>query len=304
MVITPSSRIYIAGCGGMLGDAVYKEFSDAHVKATDINLCEPWLSRGDVRDPRGMRESIEAFKPDAIINLAAHTDLEHCEREQEDAWLTNAFGAENLGSIAQGLGIPYVYISTAGIFGGEKEFYNDFDAPNPLSIYAKSKYYGEQYALRSVSKHYVFRAGWMMGGGPAKDKKFVNKIFKQIAAGRKTLEVVDDKLGTPTYTVDFARGIRRLLESGQYGLYNQVCGGSGSRYDVAVEFVRLLGLERTVSVERVSSERFQREYFAQRPASESLVNMKLNQRGLNVMRDWRECLKDYAETYRMVLETA
>lgn len=302
MNLSKNTRIYIAGCGGMLGDAVYREFSAiAQVKATDLIASEPWLSMADVRDFDAIRTSIIETEPDVIINLAALTDLERCEREPENAWLTNAFGAENLGLVAESLGVPYVYISTAGIFGGEKDSYNDFDSPNPLSVYAKSKFYAERYTLSTVSKHYVFRAGWMMGGGPAKDKKFVNKIFKQIVSGKRALEVVDDKLGTPTYTVDFARGIRKVLESGHYGLYNQVCGGSGSRYDVAVEFVRLLGLAEKVSVERVPSSRFEKEYFASRPASEKLVNLKLTRRGMNVMRDWKTCLGEYSQAFRDAL---
>ena len=169
--------------------------------------------------------------------------------------------------------------------------------PNPLGSYAKSKYYGECYVRQSVPKHFVVRAGWMMGGGPRKDKKFVNKIYQQLAAGKRTLHVVGDKLGSPTYTVDFARGIHGLLESELYGLYNQVCGGGGSRYDVAVELVRLLGLERTVAVEKVSSEFFAREYFAMRPASEQLVNTKLDARHLNITRDWRVCLAEYVRCF-------
>lgn len=299
MQFTKSTRVYIAGCGGMLGAAVYRQFSShCEVMATDIDLNEPWLGRADVRNYEEMRQSITAFRPDVIINLAALTDLEYCEREWENAWLTNTLGAENCGLIANQLDVPYVYISTAGIFGGEKEIYTDFDAPNPLGYYAKSKYEGEQWVRRSVQKHFVIRAGWMMGGGPKKDKKFINKLFKQIKAGKKLLHVVDDKLGTPTYTVDFARGIQRLLESELYGLYNQVCGGSCSRFDVAVELIQLLGLEGKVKVEKVSSDFFKEEYFAPRPASEKLVTTKLDARGLNVMRDWKVCLAEYAEVYR------
>jgi dTDP-4-dehydrorhamnose reductase len=138
----------------------------------------------------------------------------------------------------------------------------------------------------------------MMGGGPRKDKKFVNKIFKQIRAGATEIRVVSDKLGTPTYTIDFAAGMHRLLQTEQYGLYNQVCGGSGSRFDVATDFVRLLGLSDRVSVVEVDSSHFATEYFAPRPASEKLVNTKLNARGLNVMRDWRVCLAEYAQEFR------
>lgn len=291
-------RVYIAGCGGMLGEAVYRRFSRiADVKATDIDLNEAWLEYADVRDFSQMRDSVRSFGPDIVINLAALTDLELCEKDPENAWLTNALGAENMGLIAEQLGVPCVYISTAGIFGGEKEYYTDFDTPQPGSIYAKAKYYGEQYVLRNVRKHFVLRAGWMMGGGPKKDKKFINKLYRQIKSGSNVLHVVEDKSGTPTYTVDFAGGIAKVLESNLYGLYNQVCGGSGTRRDVAEEFVRCLGLEEKVRVEPVASDFFAAEYFAHRPASERLVNLKLSARGLNVMRDWKTCLAEYSSVF-------
>ena len=294
MDIDATTRIYIAGCGGMLGEAVYERFARvATVRATDIDVNEPWLTHGDVRDYAAMAKQLDDFRPAVIINLAAMTDLEACERDADRAWATNALGAENLGLLALQHDAVYVYVSTAGIFGGEKEIYTDYDTPDPLSTYGRSKYYAECYVRQSVRKHFVVRAGWMMGGGPRKDKKFVNKVYRQLADGKRTLHVVDDKLGTPTYTVDFAHGIHRLLESDLYGLYNQVCGGSGSRFDVAVELVAQLGLAGSVAIERVPSAFFAGEYFAPRPASEKLVNTKLDARGLNVMRDWRVCLAEY-----------
>lgn len=298
MKLESPTKVYIAGCGGMLGEAVYKLFSvRCQVRATDISVNAPWLSHADLRDHGGMRAEIEKYQPDAIINLGALTDLEVCERDPKNAWDTNAYGAEHLGKLAAERGVPYVCISTAGIFDGAKDYYHDEDLPVPLSEYGKSKYYAEQAIAREVPRHYLLRAGWMMGGGPKKDKKFINKIYKQIAAGSKELRVVDDKLGTPTYTHDFARGIMTLLESGKFGLYNQVGGGDGSRFEVAVEFVRLLGLEGKVSVVRVGSEEFAREYFAPRPRSERLINRRLDSLGLNVMRDWRVCLGEYAREF-------
>ena len=300
MKIDNKARVYVAGCGGMLGDAMYARLKAAGVtiKATDINCVDSWLEYGDVRDFAAIRKSIFDFKPDLIINLAALTDLEFCEKEQENSWLTNGLGAENLGLVANELDVSYVYISTAGIFGGERDLYNDFHAPNPLSVYAQSKYYGEQYVRNSVKKHFVLRAGWMMGGGPAKDKKFINKIYKQICAGSKELFVVDDKLGTPTFTVVFANGLCAIVESEQYGLYNQVCNGAASRFVVAQEFVRLMGLTEKVKVTVVPSDYFKEQYFAPRPASEKLVNLKLNQRGLNRMRDWQVCLEEYTAVFK------
>jgi dTDP-4-dehydrorhamnose reductase len=299
MKVDSSTRVYIAGCGGMLGEAVYQLWSSqCQVKASDIDVNEEWLSYADVRDFESIAESVRSFRPDILINLAALTDLEYCEKNPDNAWLTNALGAENMGLLANELDVPYVYISTAGIFDGLQDVYTDFDAPQPLGYYAKSKAHGEAWVLRSVKRPVVLRAGWMMGGGPRKDKKFINKIFKQISAGQSELFVVSDKLGTPTYTVDFARGMQRVLESDLWGLYNQVCGGSGSRLDVARAFVAELGLDSRVRVTEVSSEHFKTEYFAPRPASEKLVNLKLDARKINVMRDWRVCLREYAKRYK------
>jgi len=298
MKIEKTTRIYIAGAGGMLGQAVHSRLSAiADVKATDIDINEAWLSYADVRDHAGMAESIREYRPHAIFNLAALTDLEYCERNPDNAWRTNALGAENVGLLANELDVPFVHISTAGIFDGSQESFDDYDIPNPLCVYARSKYAGEQWVVRTVRKHFVTRAGWMMGGGLRKDKKFVKKVYAQLAAGKRVLHVVDDKLGTPTYTHDFAHGLQLLLESDLYGLYNQVCEGAGSRYEVAVEMVRQLGLDGEVEVVRVDSTYYAEEYFAPRPASEKLLCSKLRARGLYVMRDWRECLAEYLREF-------
>jgi dTDP-4-dehydrorhamnose reductase len=296
--IEPGTRIYIAGCGGMLGEAVYRTLSArCDVRATDIDINEPWLAYADIRDHAAVLADIQTYAPDAIVNLAALTDLEQCEREPDNAWATNAYAAEVLGRAAADRDIPYVFISTAGIFDGLKDVYTEDDEPVPLSVYGKTKHYAEKAIQTSVPRHLVLRAGWMMGAGPRKDKKFINKIYRQIAAGATELRVVDDKLGTPTYTYDFARGILRLLEGDLVGLYNQVGGGQGSRYHVAREFVRLLGLEDRVRVVHVSSDEFAAEYFAPRPHSECLVNQRLDRLGLNTMRDWRVCLEEYAQQF-------
>lgn len=294
-----ANRVYIAGCGGMLGAAVYQEFTENgfEVLATDIDLNEDWLSYADVRDFREMETSITGFNPGLIINLSALTDLEYCEKNAENSWLTNALGAENIAILARRLDVPMVQISTAGIVDGEQDLYNDFDEVNPLSIYGKSKYYGERIVQRLVPKHFVFRAGWMMGSGPTKDKKFINKIYQQIKGGATTLYVVDDKHGTPTYTHSFANGIRLLTATDLYGVYNQVCEGESTRFDVAVEFVRLLGLTDSIEITQVTSDHFASEYFAPRPESEKLVNLKLKSRGFNHMPDWKDALADYTKIF-------
>jgi dTDP-4-dehydrorhamnose reductase len=123
--------------------------------------------------------------------------------------------------------------------------------------------------------------------------------MKQLKEGKRELFVVNDKFGTPTYTHDFARNVELLLSKEYWGLYNMVCGGVTSRLEVVQELVNLLGMSEKVKITEVASDYFKREYFAERPPSERLVNQKLNLRGLNVMRHWKDGLKEYlAADYR------
>ena len=144
----------------------------------------------------------------------------------------------------------------------------------------------------------------MMGGGPRKDKKFIQKIMQQIKEGKTEIFVVNDKLGTPTYTHDFARNVELLLQKEYWGLYNMVCEGVTSRVEVLQELISLLGRQGDIRLTEVSSDYFKHEYFAERPPSERLVNQKLNLRGLNMMRHWKEGLRDYLGTdYQGYLDT-
>jgi dTDP-4-dehydrorhamnose reductase len=290
-------KIYIAGCGGMLGVAFYEKFSaDFELKCTDININEDWLSFCDFRDLDNYRQDVFNFDPDYLFHLGAHTDLEYCEENPYDTYLTNTISVENAVFIANELNIPILYISTAGIFNGTMEIYDDWDTPDPQCHYARSKYAGELYVKENTSRHIICRAGWMMGGGPKKDKKFVHKILKQIKDGKTTLNIVTDKLGTPTYTLDFADNVKRLLESETWGLYNMVCEGATSRLEVAHELLEILGLSENIKINEVTSAFFADEYFAKRPESERLNNFKLKLRGLNTMRDWRVALREYLTT--------
>jgi dTDP-4-dehydrorhamnose reductase len=302
--MTERRRIYMAGCGGMLGEAFHHVFTPgAELRCTDIDVNEDWLSYLDFRDFDAYRADVLGFRPDFLFHLGAHTSLEYCDRHPDDAYATNTLAVENAVHIANELDIPLLYISTAGIFDGAQETYDDWDAPNPLGHYARSKFMGEKFVAASVRRHLICRAGWMMGAGPRKDKKFIQKLMKQLKEGRRELFVVDDKLGTPTYTRDFARNVDRLLEPGFWGIYNMVCSGVTSRLEVAEYLVKAAGLGEAVTVTPVHSDYFAAEYFSPRPPSERLITKKLDLRGLNMMRDWRVCLDEYlAEYYHGYLE--
>lgn len=286
-------RIYVAGAAGMLGSFLvpYLESQGHRVKASDIENVTPCMNYTDVREYVQLHQDLSFFEPHVLINLAAMTDLEECEMRVGEAIDTNAGGSQNCVALAAKFGIPYVYISTAGIFDGKQDFYDDWDEPKPLCVYAKSKYWGELSAL-TYDKSIVLRCGWQMGSC-YKDKKFVGKVMQQLRYGAKELNVVADKLGTPTYVKDFTLQIEKLIQEKAYGVYNAVCQGNASRYDVAKELLKLLGLTETVKLNMVGSEFWAEQYFAPRPASERLLTTKLKVQGLYVMRPWQEALAEY-----------
>lgn len=291
-------KIYIAGSGGMLGEAFYAQFNDEYeIKCTDKDVNADWLSFLDFRDFDAYKKDVEAFNPDYLFHLGAYTDLEWCEMNEDETYLTNTLCVENAVYIANKLDIPLLYISTAGIFDGEEDLYDDWDQPNPLGVYARSKYIGERYVAENAKRFLVCRAGWMMGSGPQKDKKFVQKVMKQLKDGKKELFIVTDKDGTPTYTHDFAKTVKNLIQKEYWGLYNCVCGGQTSRLEVAKELIKILNKEDEIKIIEVTSEYFAKEYFADRPASERLLTRKLQLRGVSAMRDWRISLKEYIYQY-------
>ena len=282
----------------MLGEAFYKQFTtDYEIKCTDKDVNEKWLSFLDFRNFDEYKKDVLKFKPDYLFHLGAYTDLEFCENNPDETYLTNTLSVENAVYIANELDIPLLYISTAGIFDGQKEFYDEWDSPNPLGVYARSKFAGELFVKENAKRFLVCRAGWMMGSGPGKDKKFINKLMKKIKNGDKELFIVNDKDGTPTYTHDFAKNVKLLIEMEYWGLYNMVCGGQTSRAEVAIELLKALNLQNEIKITLVSSDYYKSEYYAPRPSCERLVNRKLNLRNLNIMRDWKIALNEYLENY-------
>lgn len=291
-------KIYIAGSGGMLGEAFYEQFKNEYeLKCTDKDVNDTWLSFLDFRDLDAYRKEVQDFAPDYLFHLGAYTDLEFCEENADETYRTNTLSVENAVYIANELNIPLLYISTAGIFDGEKELYDDWDTPNPLGVYARSKYMGERYVCENANRFLVCRAGWMMGAGPTKDKKFIQKLMKQLKDGKKELFIVNDKDGTPTYTHDFAKNVKHLIQKEYWGLYNMVCGGQTSRLEVTEELLSILGLKEEIKLNVVTSDYFKDIYFAERPPCERLDNRKLNIRNANLMQDWKPALQEYINKY-------
>lgn len=281
-------RILVTAATGMLGSSlcdVLKE--DGH---TVLGFSHAEL---DVCDTERVLRTINESSPDAVMHLAALTDVDYCETHPEDAYRVNALGAWNVAIACQRAQALIFYISTDGVYDGTKgEPYTEYDPTGPLSVYSKSKLAGEQHVKDHVSRYFILRAGWMFGGG-GKDKKFVSKILS-IAERQQEISAVIDKVGSPIYTLDLSRVIAKLLGFPLYGTYNVANHGWCSRYEFARKIVEYAGLD--CEVRPVSSEDF--KLAAPRPSMSMIRNLRLQMTGLDDLRTWEEALCAYIQTMK------
>jgi dTDP-4-dehydrorhamnose reductase len=271
----------------MVGSYVRRAFADHDLVLTDVSGGENSV---DVCDAPAVTRAIAEARPDAVLHLAAATDVDRCEREPDWAEQTNVVGTQNVVRACERAAIPLVYVSTGAVFPGEKtEPYSEVDAPAPANMYGRSKHAGEK-RVAALPRHYIVRAGWMFGGA-GRDVKFVGKIARLIQGGQTRVEAVDDLVGSPTYALDLLVGIRGLIATGAYGVYHMANAGWCTRYACALAIRDAFG-RPDVGVVPVSSDRFPL------PAprrSEALHSLKLGPLGL-ALRPWQDALREYVLT--------
>ena len=277
--------ILVTGADGMVGSYVEDVFSAESLCLTDADTM-------DVTNYDAVIKKIEEVRPKIILHLAAATDVDRCQTDVDWAWRSNVIGTQNLAWVCQQKDIVMVYVSTGGLFDGSKEeAYTEFDSPNPLNVYARTKWEGEKVVQNLLHRYFIIRAGWMIGGG-AKDKKFVAKMV-ELCRTKDTIQAVSDTFGTLTYAKDLLQTIRRLLATPFYGLYHVANQGVCTRYDIALEIKKFL--RSAVHIEPVSSDRFPLP--APRPRSEAIRNYKLDLMGINEMPEWQKTLRIYLEEW-------
>jgi len=274
-------KILVTGCNGMLGNDVIDILSQTHqVVGIDIDDC-------DITDIEQVYGKVAKIEPELVVHTAAYTDVDGCEKNIELAYRVNAIGTQNVALSCQRLGAIMLYVSTDFVFNGNKsEPYLEWDSPNPLSVYGFSKYAGEHFVTGLLNKYYIIRIAWLYGGN---GKNFVKTILR-LADEQGKLRIVDDQIGSPTYTIDVARGIERLVESGRYGIYHMVNKGAVSWYEFARKILDL-SERHHVMIEPITSEELGRP--AIRPAYSALRNLALELTIGDPMRAWEAALGEF-----------
>ena len=278
-------KILIAGSEGMLGSDLVQELGRAHQV---LGLGRRQL---DITNPGECSERIAQFRPDVTVNAAGMTDVDGCETRQEEAFRINGQGPGNLAAAAARAGSMLVHYSTDYVFDGAKpEPYREEDAPNPLSVYGKSKLRGDEMVRDLCPEHLILRTSWVFGKNGS---NFIRTIAAAAREGRG-LRVVHDQRGCPSYSLDLAIHTRMMLEAGCRGAYHLTNRGSCTWFELAVHIVRWLGLQEA-SVTPVSTEEYHR--VAPRPANSVLANARLEREGIPLMRPWQEAAQDYMDNH-------
>ena len=276
-------KIVITGAKGQLGLELTKQLeieNKYEIIATDRDEL-------NIIDINSVNEFLLNNKPDVVINCAAHTAVDLCETDIENAYKINAVGPRNLAIVCEKIGAKLVQVSTDYVFDGNgTRPYREDDTTCPNSIYGTSKLMGENFVREFCSRYFVVRTAWLYGEG----NNFVRTMLK-LSETNSELNVVNDQFGSPTSTVDLAKAIIDLMNTEHYGVYHGTCEGQCSWYDFAKKIFEIKNID--IKVNPVTSEEFKRP--APRPAYSVLDNFMLKLVGLNSFRMWEKSLEEYLD---------
>jgi dTDP-4-dehydrorhamnose reductase len=271
-------RILVTGAGGGLGRAFVSAAPSHHEV---VALAHDDL---DVGDHDAVMQTIVPLRPDLIVNASAFTKVDGCEAEPERAFRDNALGPQSLALASRACDAVLVHVSTDYVFDGEKGSpYDELDAPNPLSVYARSKLAGERFVRSLRPESFVIRAGWVFGGG----NDYVSGALRRLSRGEGAGAFVD-RIGSPTYVRDLAERILPLALTGRFGLYHLAGADPATWFEVLSRAKTLGGLAGTVEEQKAEELGLP----APRPRNSALTSVFVSSLGLPPMRSLDDALRD------------
>jgi dTDP-4-dehydrorhamnose reductase len=244
-------------------------------------------AEADITDPLQVNVALQMRHPEIVIHSAAFTAVDECERQPEHVFQVNGEGTKNLALACRKDQIPLLYVSTDYVFDGEKpEPYMEDDPPNPINVYGRSKLLGERYVLKLLDRFWIVRTSWLFG---MNGKNFVRTILTK-AATEEPFHVVDDQIGSPTFTADLAMTLGQIVEKGSPGVYHATNQGACSWFEFAREILRQAGFNPS-QISSISSQNLNRP--ARRPKNSRLANARIQSVGLPLLPAWQDALHRY-----------
>ena len=279
-------RILVTGVKGQLGYDVVNELEKRGHTAIGVDIDEM-----DITDAEAVDRVITEADVEAVIHCAAYTAVDAAEDNLELCRKVNAAGPENIAKVCKKLDLKMVYISTDYVFDGEGERpWEPDDRCDPLNAYGIGKYEGELAVEENLEKYFIIRIAWVFG---VNGKNFIKTMLK-LGETRDEVSVVNDQIGSPTYTYDLARLIVDMVETEKYGRYHATNEGFCSWYEFACEICTQAGMN--VKVHPVTSDDFSAK--AKRPHNSRMSKEKLSENGFERLPSWQDALKRYLEVIR------
>ncbi len=270
-------KILITGSKGMLGSDLAVEF-----RKTNNEIIGCSKEEIDITNKQHIKK-IEKINPKVIINCAAYTNVDLAEKEREKCYSVNTLGVKNLVEFCEHRDVILVQISTDYVFDGNKKGYNENDKKNPINFYGKTKSKAEDIIIKKLKKYYIIRTSWLFGKN---GKNFVKTII-QLSKKKKKIDVVDDQIGSPTYTKDLSQKIVELImNKNKYGIYHLTNSGMCSWFEFAKNIAELYHLQCKID-SITSNEKIKR---AMRPKFSILNNNKTSK-----LRDWKKALASFSK---------
>lgn len=283
-------KIIITGSNGQLGRAIDKLYGpdgEYEFVRTDFNV--EGIRDLDITDLDGVLALCREVKPYAIINCAAHTNVDGCEVQKDLAYKINAIGPRNLAIGAAETGAKLVHISTDYVFAGDGDRpYTEFDAPAPKAMYGITKLAGENFVKQFSDRFFMIRTAWLYGDG----KNFVRTMLR-LSETHKEISVVNDQVGSPTCADELARAIFALLPTENYGLFHGTCEGQCSWADFTKEIFKIAKIDTVVNPVTSRQYKEMNPASADRPAYSVLENYMLKLTGSYMFADWEKAINEY-----------
>lgn len=275
-------KVLVTGVKGQLGHDVMNELASRGIEGVGVDVEEM-----DITDAKACETVMNEVKPDAVIHCAAYTAVDAAEDNLELCRKVNAEGTRNIAKMCKALDIKMMYISTDYVFngGGERPWEPD-DHREPLNVYGLTKYEGEISVEQNVGKYFIVRIAWVFG---VNGKNFI-KTMLRLGKEKGAVSVVDDQIGSPTYTYDLARLLVDMIQTEKYGRYHATNEGLCSWYEFACEIFRQAGMT-DVKVTPVDSAGFPAK--AKRPRNSRMSKEKLTENGFERMPAWQDALGRY-----------
>ena len=275
------NNILVTGSTGQLGSDVVKEllkrgYSTLSPNRSELNLCSE----------DNIRNYILNSNCEAIVHCAAYTQVDKAEDEKDLCIKINATATKHIAKCAKILNIPMIYISTDYVFDGTKDGkYTENDETNPINIYGESKLAGEKYVQEILDKYYIVRTSWVFN---INGKNFIETMLR-LSKANNQLSIVNDQIGSPTYTKDLSRLLVDMLETSKYGLYHATNEGYCSWYEFANTIFKLANIN--IDIKAINSNEYASR--AKRPMNSKLSKDKLIEYGFKPLPHWEDALKDY-----------